>query len=437
MRCDVLSSRLSNTQDANLRKLTTRMFGMPRRTCLAGAALVAACVLPAAAQQPEGANLAASKNGAKVVAVSSQVKLEDGRLAPQWQVTNAFDGRPGEAGSTPEQSCGWGTNVAPQPGQPEWVVVAFGADAPERTLCGLAIDPTTPSPETLGRWVRLVELQVSGTAEFGPYTTVGRFIVINRPRRQAFSFPPVNCRYARLLLIENHGSDRRVELGEIELLEGTGRPDTIESITRRLQAAMVELVAIRDAEKAHEDAARAGYGPIAGEQDAIVPSVEGMALADAQATLAAAGLKAADGVLGLPDPTVPPDQVLAQDREPGSVVPRGSRVQLTVSRGPQATETAEPAVEVTVDLAYAEAMRGTGKQRLIIAVTARGELRQQSVLVRRSDNRGADVEELQVRLDPEQTNEIVVITEGPATIEVLHEGRVVFTKQYPLPEAGG
>lgn len=436
MLCDVSSSRLSNTHDANLRKLTTHMFGTSRRTWLAAAAL-AACVLPAAAQQPEGQNLAASQSGGKVVAVSSQVKLDDGRLATEWQVTNAFDGRPGEAGSTAEQSCGWGTNVAPQPGQPEWVVVAFGADAPERTLSGLAIDPTTPSPETLGRWVRLVELQVSGTAEFGPYTTVGRFIVLNQPRRQSFSFPPVKCRYARLLLVENHGSDRRVELGEIELLEGTDQPDTIESITRRLQAAMVELVAIRDAEKAREDAARAGYGPIAGEDDAIVPSVVGMALADAQAALAAAGLKAADGVLGLPDPTVPPDQVMSQDREPGAVAPKGSTVQLTVSRGPQAIETAEPTVEVTVDLAYAEAMRGTGKQRIIVAVTARGELKQQSVIVRRSDNRATGVNVLEVRLDPKQTNEILVITEGPATIEVLHEGRVVFSKHYPVPEAGG
>ncbi len=375
-------------------------------------------------------NLAASAAGGTVVAVSSQVKHEDGRLDPQWQVTNAFDGIRLLEGQAPEASLGWASNVAPRPGQPEWVVVAFGPEAPVTRIGCLRIDPATPSPPNLGRWVRTVELQVSSGGENGPYHSVGRFLVLNEPGLQRFDFPPVACRYVRLLLLENHGSDRCVELGEIELHPATGQAGTVEDIARKLQDVLARLTELRDLQKAE---AASGYGPTAGEDEVIVPSSIGLPEAEARRILIAAGLRPAEAAIVMPDTQVAQGSVIAQDLPAGSVAPRGAAVQLTVSRGPEEGDAVEPGVVVTEDPGFAANFPGTGKRRFEVGVTARGQRGEQKIVIRKSDDRGRDDIVAEMTLNPDETREWVVATEGPATIEVVHEGRVVFSKHYPIP----
>lgn len=399
---------------------------------LVGLITVSLCVLGNAEEGDPATNLAASAAGGTVVAVSSQVKHEDGRLDPQWQVANAFDGIRVLQGRTAETSLGWATNAAPQPGQPEWVVVTFGPEAPVTRIGRLGIDPATPSSPNLGRWVRTVELQVSSAGENGPYHSVGRFLVLNEAGLQRFDFPPVPCRYVRLLLLENHGSDRRVELGEIEIHPATEQAGTVVDITRKLEHVLARLTELRDL---HKKETSSGYGPIAGENEVIVPSTIGLPEAEARRILTDAGLRPAEAAIGLPDTQIAQGSVIAQDLPAGSVAPRGAAVQLTVSRGPEEGDGIEPGVVVTEDPGFAANFPGTGKRRFEVGVTARGQRGEQEILIRKSDDSGQGDIVAEMTLDPDETREWVVATEGPVTIEVVHEGRVVFSKHYPIPGA--
>lgn len=195
-------------------------------------------------------NIAAAANGGRVVAVSSQAKDAHGRILPHWQAANAIDGKYVVGNFTPADSYGWSTNTPPMPGEPHWIILAFGPEGkePTRLISRVVIDPTTDDPPYIGRWVRNIEVQVSNTDKDGPYKTVGRYMVVNKPLKQAFDFPPVECRFLRILLLDNHGSDRCVELGEIEVYEAIVGQEQLDQLIIQLENLLMNLKRYRDAQ---------------------------------------------------------------------------------------------------------------------------------------------------------------------------------------------
>lgn len=190
-------------------------------------------------------NLAAAENGGRIVAFSSQALDENGQVMPEWQVTNLLDGKHVLGSYTPADSYGWSSQYAPAEESPEWIVFAFAQDQ-TRLLRRIVIDPATDDPLFIGRWVRDVELQISTTTSEGPYKTVGRFLVVNKPIKQHFDFLPVEARYVRLVITSNHGSDKCVEMGEVEIYEAIVGDSVLDDVIVRLENLLQELKQLRD-----------------------------------------------------------------------------------------------------------------------------------------------------------------------------------------------
>jgi len=192
-----------------------------------------------------GTNLAAAEMGGRIVAFSGQAVDENGKVMPEWQVTNLIDGKHVLGNYTPADSYGWSSQHAPSEESPEWVVLAFAQDQ-TRLLRRIVIDPATDDPLFIGRWVRDVELQVSTTTPEGPYKTVGRFLVVNKPIQQHFDFLPVEARYIRLVITSNHGSDKCVGMGEVEIYEAIVGDSALDDVIVRLENLLQELKQLRD-----------------------------------------------------------------------------------------------------------------------------------------------------------------------------------------------
>lgn len=223
----------------------TRVQAMAVLCC---SALVA---LGCGAQAAEGVvagstNIAAAANGGIVVRVSDQAKDANGQIMTNWQSANAIDGLYVLGNHTPPDSYGWSTDTPPTAGSPHWIILGFGQEHKTHLISRVVIDPTTDDPAIIGRWVRNLEIQVSTTEIDGPYKTLGRYLVVNKPIKQAFDFPPAECRYLRILLLDNHGSDRCVELGEIEVYEAIIGEDQLGQLILRLENVLLDLKRYRD-----------------------------------------------------------------------------------------------------------------------------------------------------------------------------------------------
>jgi hypothetical protein len=218
-----------------------------RRVVLSAVLLLAAAHAWAASSVVAGGtNILAAANGGRVVKVSSQAKDDNGQIMPHWMATNAIDGLYVVGNHTPKDSYGWSTQHPPTPQAPEWIIFAFSADAKPHLISRVVIDPTTDDPPYIGRGVKDIEIRVSTADPDGPYKTIGRYMVVNRPIKQAFDFPPVECKYLQLLLLSNHGSDKCVELGEVEVYEGIVGDNVLDEYIVRLENLLNDLKRYRD-----------------------------------------------------------------------------------------------------------------------------------------------------------------------------------------------
>lgn len=193
-------------------------------------------------------NIALAANGGRIVGVSSQARDANGQIMPNWQAANAIDGLVVVGNHTPAGSYGWSTDTPPTPATPHWITIGFGPEGKEVThlISRVVIDPTTDDPPYIGRWVKTVEIQVSNTMPDGPYRSVGTFLVVDKPIKQAFDFPPSEARFVRLIVRENHGSDRCVELGEIEVYEAIVGRNQLDEMILRLENLLNDLKRFRD-----------------------------------------------------------------------------------------------------------------------------------------------------------------------------------------------
>jgi len=190
-------------------------------------------------------NIAAAEAGGRIVAVSSEARDRNNQVIPQWAAHNLIDGKYVAGTFVPPDSYGWSSDKPPTPEKPESFVVAFKGDQ-TRLISRIVIDPTTDDPPYIGRWVRDVELQVSTTTADGPFKSIARFVVLARPIKQSFEFPPVEARYVRILITSNGGSDKCVEMGEFEVYEAIISGDVLDQLIIRMENLLQDLKRYRD-----------------------------------------------------------------------------------------------------------------------------------------------------------------------------------------------
>lgn len=190
-------------------------------------------------------------NGGKIISFSSQRLDENRQPVPQWQASNLIDGQFVTGTYRPENSCGWSADVPPKPNAPAWIVFAV-ANEQTRLLSRLVIDPTTVDPTLIGRGAKDFELYASITTPNGPWALVKRGQLINKPFKQTFDFLPTEARYLRLVILTNWGSDRDVQLGEVEAYEAIAGDDMIDSLIVRMESLLNDLKRYRDSVKLNQ-----------------------------------------------------------------------------------------------------------------------------------------------------------------------------------------
>ncbi len=198
-------------------------------------------------------NLLLAANGGKIVAFSSQLLDEYGKPVPQWQAANLIDGKYVTGSYRPADSHGWSSNAPPSPTNPQWIIFALPGDPVQTRLIGrIVIDPTTPDSPLIGRYAKDFELYVSATTPDGPWALVKRGQLLNKPIKQTFDFLPVEARYLRLVITSNWGSDRYVELGEVECYEAIAGDDALDGLIVRLESLLQDLKRYRDSVKLNQ-----------------------------------------------------------------------------------------------------------------------------------------------------------------------------------------
>lgn len=227
------------------------------RTCMLIALLLMAGTVVGAqndiAFSAGSTNLLLAANGGRIVAFSSQMLDENKQPVPQWQVANLIDGQYVTGTYRPANSHGWSSNVPPVPNYPQWILFALPGDPVQtRLISRLVIDPTTIEPTLIGRGVRDFELYVSSTTQDGPWALVKRGQLLNKPMRQTFDFLPCEARYLRLAIITNWGSDRYVQMGEVECYEAIAGEDALDQLIVRLESLLTDLKRYRDSVKLNQ-----------------------------------------------------------------------------------------------------------------------------------------------------------------------------------------
>lgn len=226
------------------------------RTLLSILGLSVALATAALAQGDTGfsagsTNLLLAANGGRIIGFSSQMLDENHQPVPQWQVSNLIDGQYVTGTYRPENSHGWSSNVAPKQGFPEWIIFAF-ANEQTRLISRVVLDPTTIDPPLIGRAAKDFELYASATTKDGPWALIKRGQLLNKPIKQTFDFIPVEARYLRLVINSNWGSDRFVELGEVECYEAIAGNDALDGLIIRLDNMLQDLKRYRDSVKLNQ-----------------------------------------------------------------------------------------------------------------------------------------------------------------------------------------
>lgn len=227
---------------------------------VAGAALPRPAVTAPAATDRAGRNIAAAKNGGRIVDFSSTF-ISDPQQGPDpdYKPENLIDGENylEPTDKTPEKGTyGWSSQGF-QKGH-EFVTLGFKDDR-TRLINKIILNPT--SNQARMRWARKVDLQItSGSAKEGPYRTVISFTLRNEPTNQDFVLPrPLEAKYVRFVFTANGpggnslpnadpdvDSDRAVSLGEIEIYEATASGQELDVLIGRFVKVLDDLKQLRN-----------------------------------------------------------------------------------------------------------------------------------------------------------------------------------------------
>ena len=189
------------------------------------------------------ADIAAAKNGGKIMASSSTYN-NDATYGPQTLIDGENFRQTENKGSN-----GWASQGF-EPGK-EFVTLGF-ADDRTHLLGKVTLNPA--SNQSNLRWARRVEMQVtSGSYSTGPWKTAGVFNLRAEPVNQDFSITPVEAKYARFVFQANGpgivlpnadpnvNSDRAVSLGEIEIYEAQTGDDQLGAILGQFNSVLTDL----------------------------------------------------------------------------------------------------------------------------------------------------------------------------------------------------
>lgn len=201
-----------------------------------------------------------------------------------------------------------------------------------------------------------------------------------------------------------------------------------------------------------------------GRRQVSVPNVTGTRVDRAQSLL-----EAADLTLGQVEEyfhaTEPEGMVYDQGPSPGTIVEEGTAITLSVSKGPEEDEPEEeteeetqptepededtvededgeeeapPAADPYVDVTQDEGYRpdDPGIRRFEVTVVAEGQRPDQDIEVRWRDESGNTLTQRLGggSMQPGQTERVPIRAQGTVTIEVHHDGQVVFSETMPVPE---
>ena len=195
-------------------------------------------------------NIALAANGGKIVGFSGEALDQYKKPIPEWQIGNLIDGKYVVGNYTPADSYGWQSDLPPSEEKPEWFILSFTTPATGKPIMHLisriVVDPTTDDPAIIGRWVQGMTVQVSSTTDKGPWTEIGKYVVVNRAVKQTFDFPPTEAKYVRVLVTSNHGSDRCVEMGEFEVYEAIVAGDQLDNLIIQLENLLADFKRYRD-----------------------------------------------------------------------------------------------------------------------------------------------------------------------------------------------
>ncbi len=183
-----------------------------------------------------------------------------------------------------------------------------------------------------------------------------------------------------------------------------------------------------------------------GTELTVAVSVEGMTQQEANETLEKAGLSIGD-VKQVYHATISAGRVIKQGLKPGTRVEKGTGVDIEVSKGPEpatsvapptpapggALATVDPEVTVAEDTTHVPST--PGERKYVVSVTAQGPQLGQIIQVVKQDDRGVRASVLTAKLNPNESKQVTVVTEGAAIIEVVQNGRTVFHQEEALPNA--
>ncbi len=222
---------------------------------------VAAPVVAAAAKDPNlrnvqlnqgsasgsKANIAAAKNGGKVL-VSSSTYNGDATYGPQLLIDGDNFRQLENKGSN-----GWASQGF-EPGK-EFVTIGF-ADDRTHLLGRVTLNPASNQSDL--RWARRVLMETTtGSSATGPWKTAGVFNLRAEPVNQDFEIRPVEAKYARFVFQANGpgivlpnadpnvNSDRSVSLGEIEIYEAQTGDDQLDAILGQFNGVLTDLKTLR------------------------------------------------------------------------------------------------------------------------------------------------------------------------------------------------
>ncbi|MDQ3812460.1 MAG: discoidin domain-containing protein [Armatimonadota bacterium] len=211
----------------------------PLMLAVIGMVLSAGGLAPSRAEKPVYptglTNIAASSNGGRISGASST--LEDD---PAFSANNLIDGKV----YNPVQginSKGWASNKF-DPINMDWVTIGF-ADNKIKRIGKIVFNPLAAVASE--RWAKDIEVQVSTESAEGPYTAVQVFTLRKVAERQAFPMIPAQARFVRFMFRANHGSDRAVALGEIEIYEAIEQTDPLGQLIGQLEGAINDLIEFR------------------------------------------------------------------------------------------------------------------------------------------------------------------------------------------------
>ncbi len=193
------------------------------------------------------ANIAAAKNGGKVLASSSTYN-SDPTYGPQLLIDGDNFRQLENKGSN-----GWASQGF-EPGK-EFVTIGF-ADDRTHLLGKVTLNPASNQSDL--RWARRVQLETTtGSSSTGPWKTAGVFNLRPEAVNQDFSVTPVEAKYARFVFQANGpgivlpnadpnvNSDRAVSLGEIEVYEAQTGDDQLDALLGQFNGVLTDLKTLR------------------------------------------------------------------------------------------------------------------------------------------------------------------------------------------------